>query len=46
MSVDELFELHQLMHAVLREKLAAKKENRLGQLNQPTDIDRGKNRWH
>jgi hypothetical protein len=47
MSVDELFELHQLMQAVLREKLAAKKEaleNRLRQLNQPTDIGRGKNR--
>ena len=42
MSVDELFELHQLMQAVLREKLAAKKEvleNRMRQLNQPIDID-------
>ena len=42
MSVDELFELHQLMQAVLREKLAAKKEvleNRMRQLKQPIDID-------
>ena len=42
MSVDELFELQQLMQAVLREKLAAKKEvleNRMRQLNQPIDID-------
>jgi hypothetical protein len=47
MSVDELFELHQLMQAVLREKLAARKEmleNRLRQLNQPTDIDDEKDR--
>jgi hypothetical protein len=38
MSIDELFELHQLMQSVLREKLMAKKklvEDRLRQLNQP-----------
>jgi hypothetical protein len=38
MSIDELFELHQLMQSVLREKLIAKKklvEDRLRQLNQP-----------
>jgi predicted Fe-S protein YdhL (DUF1289 family) len=47
MTIDELFELHQLMQAVLREKLAAKREtleNRLRQLNQLSDVDRGKAR--
>jgi hypothetical protein len=36
MSSDELFELHQLMQSVLREKLIDRKEwleNRLGELN-------------
>ncbi|MFG3593308.1 hypothetical protein [Bradyrhizobium sp. RDI18] len=41
MSIEELFELHQLMQSVLREKLTAKKkllEDRLRQLNQrPSD---------
>jgi hypothetical protein len=47
MSIEELFELHQLMQSVLREKLIAKKkllEGRLGQLNQPSDSDGGKDR--
>ncbi len=38
MSIEELFELHQQMQSVLREKLLAKKaalEDRLRQLNQP-----------
>jgi hypothetical protein len=38
MSIEELFELHQQMQSVLREKLLAKKaalEDRLHQLNQP-----------
>jgi hypothetical protein len=47
MSVDELLELHQLMQAILRERLAAKKEeieSRLRQLNQPSEIKGGKDR--
>jgi hypothetical protein len=43
MSIEELFELHQLMQSVLREKLIAKMlENQLRQLNQPPDVERGK----
>ena len=45
MSIEDLFELHQLMQSVLREKLIAKKkllENQLRQLNQPPDVERGK----
>lgn len=40
MSSDELFELHQMMQSVLREKLIAKKEwleARMRQLNRPAD---------
>jgi hypothetical protein len=43
MSIEELFELHQLMRSVLREKLIAKKrlvEDRLCQLNQLPEDDR------
>jgi hypothetical protein len=39
MSIEELFELHQLMQSVLREKLIAKKtllDDRLRQLNEPS----------
>jgi hypothetical protein len=45
MSVEELFELHQLMQSVLREKLIAKQkllEDRLRQLNRSPDSDGGK----
>jgi hypothetical protein len=47
MSIEELFELHQLMQSVLREKLIARKtllEDRIRQLNQPSDSDGGKDR--
>ena len=46
-SSDELFELHQLMQSVLREKLIAKKERleaRLRQLNRSTDGESEKDR--
>ena len=47
MSIEELFELHQLMQSVLREKLIVKNkllEDRIHQLNQPSDSDGGKDR--
>jgi hypothetical protein len=47
MSIEELFELHQLMQSVLREKLIAKNkllEDRIHQLDQPPDSDGGKDR--
>jgi hypothetical protein len=47
MSIEELFELHQLMQSVLREKLIAKNkllEDRIHQLDQPSDSDGGKDR--
>lgn len=43
MSIEDFFELHQVMRSVLREKLIAKKrlvEDRLRQLNQPPDDGR------
>ena len=45
MSIEELFELHRLMQSVLREKLIARKkllEDRIRQLNQPSDVERVK----
>ena len=45
MSIEELFDLHQLMQSVLHEKLIAKKrllEDRIRRLNQPSDVERGK----
>jgi hypothetical protein len=47
MSSEELFELHELMQSVLREKLIAKKkllEDRRRQLNRTSDSDGGKDR--
>jgi len=43
--IEELFELHQLMQSVLREKLIARKKllgDRIRQLNQPSDVERVK----
>ena len=46
-SIEELFELHQLMQSLLREKLIVKNkllEDRIHQLNPPSDSDGGKDR--